>query len=138
MPTKVHSAMYSGNPVLAAGPAWESLLFHRGLQRLPPSRLGAGFSPLIMGRIIFVPGFLEMVLKLLFGIPAALSHCAHLLGRGRCMRMLVRSIVTHVLTPMLTHTCILPPDTDDGKRQLPPPNSAAALVRAVHAGAKCA
>lgn len=84
------------------------------------SGLGVGFSPLIVMRIIFVPGFLEMVLKLFFGIPAALSYCAHLLGRGRCMCVLVRSMVRHVLAPVLTHTCILPPDTDDGKRQLLP------------------
>jgi hypothetical protein len=87
-----------------------------------------------MGRIILVPGFLEMVLKLLFGIATALSYCSHLLGRGRCMCVLVRSMVRHGLTPIFTHTGILPLDIDDGKPQLLPPNSAAALQTRLFTG----
>ncbi|MDQ0679870.1 hypothetical protein QFZ30_003252 [Arthrobacter pascens] len=55
------------------------------------------FSGLIVVRIVFMAGFLKMVLQLFFCIAAALTHRAHLLSRRRPMGVLVRAKVPQIL-----------------------------------------
>jgi hypothetical protein len=65
------------------------------------------FAGLGMERMVFMAGFLKMVLQLFFCVASALAHRAHLLRRRRRMRMLVRAVIPH----NLAHTKIVPLDT---------------------------
>lgn len=68
-----------------------------------------------------MPGFLKMMLQLLFGVPAALAHSAYLLGAWCSMGVQVRAAVMQILALVLAHTGIVPPETGIGKGCAPPP-----------------
>lgn len=55
------------------------------------------FFGLIVVRIVFMAGFLKMMLQLFFCIPAALTHRAHLLSRRRRMGVLMRAKIPQIL-----------------------------------------
>ena len=55
------------------------------------------FSGLILVRIVFMAGFLKMVLQLFLCIAAALTHRAQLLSRRRRMGVLVRAKIPQIL-----------------------------------------
>lgn len=63
----------------------------------------------------FMPGFLKMMLQLLFGVPTALANSAYLLRAWRRMGMQVRAVIRQVCALILTHTGIVPPDAALGK-----------------------
>lgn len=69
------------------------------------------FADLSVVRIVFMAGFLKMVLQLFFCVAPALTHRAHLLRRRRRMGVLVRAMVLHNLASILAHTKIVPLDT---------------------------
>jgi hypothetical protein len=83
------------------------------------------FAGVSMVRIVFMAGFLKMVLQLFFCVASALTHRAHLLRRRRCVGMLVRPMIVHNLASILAHTKIVPPDTGirEGAVMLPPQRS---------------
>src|SRR5919205_562987 len=54
--------------------------------------------------MVLVPGFLEMLLQLLFRVPAALANGTHLLGGGCRMGVLVRPVIRK----KLAHSGIVP------------------------------
>lgn len=62
-----------------------------------------------------MPGFLKMMLQLLFGVPTALAHSAYLLRAWRGMGMQVRAVIRQVFALILTHTGIVPPGAGIGK-----------------------
>ncbi len=92
------------------------------------------FAGVSIVRIVFMAGFLKMVLQLFFCVASALTHRAHLLRRRRRMGVLVRPMILHYLASILAHTKIVPLDTGirEGAVVLPPELCLQLSTPAVH------
>ena len=77
-----------------------------------------GFRMLIVVQIVFVAGFLEVVLQLFLRLAAALPHCADLLCGRRGVGVLVRAMIVDTFRIIYIHTEIVPPYVSAGKEQL--------------------
>ncbi|WP_210412338.1 MULTISPECIES: hypothetical protein [unclassified Pseudarthrobacter] len=60
-------------------------------------------------RIVFLASLLEVVLQFLLRLPAALTYGPHLLRCRSGMGVLVRAVILHAVSDLLTHTEIVPP-----------------------------
>jgi hypothetical protein len=68
--------------------------------------------------IVFVEGFLEVVLQFLLRLSAALTHGPHLLRCRSGMGVLVWAVILRAVSGLLTHTEIVPPCVSVGKAPL--------------------
>jgi hypothetical protein len=77
-----------------------------------------GLRHCIVVRIVFVEGFLEVVLQFLLRLSAALTHGPHLLRCRSGMGVLVWAVILRAVSGLLTHTEIVPPCVSVGKAPL--------------------
>ncbi len=68
-----------------------------------------------MVRIVFVEGFLEVVLQFFLRLSAALTYGPHLLRCRSGVGVLVWAVVLRAVGDLLTHTEIVPPYVSVGK-----------------------
>jgi hypothetical protein len=112
IPTQIH----------AVSGGWLIIVLDRGSVPSAHRSDALLFAGVSMVRIVFMAGFLKMVLQLFLCVASALTHRAHLLRRRRCVGMLVRPMILHNLASILAHTKIVPLDTGirEGAVVLPP------------------